>query len=312
MKFINKKIPLGLALAIAFIASAIVYSISYGIAMNKFNSIMSYNNEKQQMYSKLSEVDTLIRQEYIGEINELNLSDSICQGYISGLQSDSCKFLTKDEYRAFLSQKNSENPISYQMIYQNIGYIKFQAISESAGNSFINAVKSLQSEGASAFVFDLRNVNSGEIDSVEKVLDIILPEGQTLFAIDKKGDKQEVYRTVSSGIQMPMALLVNSQTSGMAEVIAMAVKGKDNVKIVGNTTKGCAFKNREVQIFDGSAIIFPVAFYSVGDNITKFNQGISPDVEASLDDHSFQLLLNSQLNIDDDVQIKSAVSSIMS
>lgn len=312
MKFTNKKISLGTALAFIFISSSIAYSISYVIAMKRFNSIMSYNNEKQQMYSKLSEVDSLIRQDYIGEIDELNLLSGICRGYIEGLEDDSCRFFTKDEYKQYISKKSSEESVTWKMIYDDIGYIKIKNINELSGNMFPNAVKSLQGDGVSKFIIDFRNCNGGEINPAEKILDIILPEGETIYTINKKGEKQELYKTISSGIQVPIVLLVNNETFGIPEMISMAVKGKSNVKIVGNITKGKSFIEREVQFSDGSALIFPTSYYSIGEGSPLVNKGVSPDFEISLESDKYESYLKNELDVESDAQIQRAVSLLNS
>ena len=53
--FFNKKLSIKSVLIIIFIVSAIIYFIAYMIAINKFNSVVSYTHEKQRMYSILSE-----------------------------------------------------------------------------------------------------------------------------------------------------------------------------------------------------------------------------------------------------------------
>ena len=47
--------------------------------------LMADVNERQAMYTKLSEIDQKARQDYVGEINETQLTDGICAGYIAGL-----------------------------------------------------------------------------------------------------------------------------------------------------------------------------------------------------------------------------------
>lgn len=91
------------SIAIVAITATITYSISYAIAMGKFNEKVAGVNERQAMYSKLSEIDQYVRQDFIGVINEDTLTDSICQGYIKGLSNKYSSYYSIEEYQIYNS-----------------------------------------------------------------------------------------------------------------------------------------------------------------------------------------------------------------
>lgn len=99
----SKKISLGAGLALAAISAAVTMSITYVYAMNSFNEKVADVNERQAMYTKLSEIDQKVRQDYVGEIDEELLSDSICAGYVAGLGDAQAKYYSAQKYKEYES-----------------------------------------------------------------------------------------------------------------------------------------------------------------------------------------------------------------
>ena len=64
----SKKVSLGAAAAMSLVAAAITVSLTYTFAMGRFNEKVADVNERQAMYTKLSEIDQKVRQDYIGKI----------------------------------------------------------------------------------------------------------------------------------------------------------------------------------------------------------------------------------------------------
>lgn len=95
----SKKISLGAGIALAAVASAITVSLTYVYAMNHFNEKMADVNERQAMYTKLSEIDQTVRQDYVGTIDEETLTDAICAGYVAGLGDAGAKYYSAERYQ---------------------------------------------------------------------------------------------------------------------------------------------------------------------------------------------------------------------
>lgn len=95
----SKKLSLGAAVALVAVSAAVTVSLTYVYAMKNFNAKMADVNERQAMYTKLSEIDQKARQEYIGTINETTLNDGICAGYLAGLGDSHAKYLSAENIR---------------------------------------------------------------------------------------------------------------------------------------------------------------------------------------------------------------------
>ena len=96
----NKKISLGLALSLIAIASAVTFIFTSFFSLQSFNKKVVDVNEKGKKYNSLQALDSYVRENYLGDIDENELTDGILKGYISGLDDKYSKFLTEEEYLA--------------------------------------------------------------------------------------------------------------------------------------------------------------------------------------------------------------------
>lgn len=93
----NKKISLGIAVAACLTAAAVAFSAAFMISRSIFNSKLQDLSQKQDMFSKLSDVDSLVRQHYSGEIDEDKLHEALMEAYSKALDY-SVLFMSAEEY----------------------------------------------------------------------------------------------------------------------------------------------------------------------------------------------------------------------
>ena len=105
----SKKLSLGVVLSLVAITAAITVSLTYVYATNSFNTKMSDVNKRQAMYTKLSEIDQKVRQDYIGKIDESVLNDGICAGYVAGLSDVNGKYMSAEKYKSYLAGTSGKN-----------------------------------------------------------------------------------------------------------------------------------------------------------------------------------------------------------
>ncbi|MEG1621566.1 MAG: peptidase S41, partial [Oscillospiraceae bacterium] len=73
----NKKISLGTAIALMLIMIAATFSITMVYSAGIFSDKMHDIKEREAIYSKLSEIDNLVRTNYLNDIDKEKLMDSI-------------------------------------------------------------------------------------------------------------------------------------------------------------------------------------------------------------------------------------------
>lgn len=94
----NKKFSLGITISLVAIACAITFVITWSVSLSNYNSKIAGVNEREEIYSKLQEVDSYVRNNYLGTIDESTLVESIMDGYIKGINDKYASYMTADEY----------------------------------------------------------------------------------------------------------------------------------------------------------------------------------------------------------------------
>ncbi len=98
----GKKISLGTSLTLVLIAVAITFTFAMVLSLNYFNEKVSSITERENMYAKFTEIDSLVRQNHAGTIDEASLMDFVAKGYLSGINDPYAAYMNPEEYSAFL------------------------------------------------------------------------------------------------------------------------------------------------------------------------------------------------------------------
>lgn len=102
----NKKISLGLCIALMAIASAITFIISTSYSTSLYDSLVSDVQERSAMYQKLEQIDTYVRAYYDGTINEDSLIEALANGYISVINDANADYYDSAEYELYKEHLN--------------------------------------------------------------------------------------------------------------------------------------------------------------------------------------------------------------
>lgn len=99
----SKKVPLGLTVAIVFLAIAVTVAVTVTVYMNTYNKLIQDLPQRAQLYSKLSDMDELVRANYYGSVDSDKIDVDIAKGYISGLNDRYSFYLSAEEYADYYS-----------------------------------------------------------------------------------------------------------------------------------------------------------------------------------------------------------------
>ena len=130
----NKKISLGKALAILFVAIAATVAITMSVSMKVYNNLMKELPNRVSMYSGISDMDEIVRKEFYGSIDTSKLNSNIARGYIAGLGDESSFYLTPNEYIEYYNRergKMSGIGISHTLNTQT-GYLHITGVAPSS------------------------------------------------------------------------------------------------------------------------------------------------------------------------------------
>lgn len=108
-----KRVPVGIVVALVALTAAISISVSYQTAIRQTNAKLQDINERQAMFSKLSEIDTLARGVFYGQIDEEKLNEALARGYADGLGDEQILYLDAEDAKAYQTYaENAIEPIS--------------------------------------------------------------------------------------------------------------------------------------------------------------------------------------------------------
>ncbi len=187
----------------------------------------------------------------------------------------------------------------------NVGYIKINGFYKNTAKEFKTEIDRLTLEGAESFVFDVRNTSDGSIDYAAQVIDVIVPaiSGNIAVARDKNGEvyKEKIYTAENSSVNKPMAVLVNGNTLGPAELFACDLRDISQAILVGTKTAGIGTMQELFTLESGGAILLTVAIVEPknGADAVYDGKGIEPSVNVTLisgDDANISLLTPEQDN----------------
>ena len=96
----KKKITISTALCLMFVVITVTFCLTMILSARIFEGNVSDVNEKQTMYSKLSEVDQTVRQNFYADIDDKAVMDGLSAGYIASLNDSEARYYTASEVTA--------------------------------------------------------------------------------------------------------------------------------------------------------------------------------------------------------------------
>ncbi len=365
----NRKISLGLALSLIAIASAVTFILTSFFSLQSFNKTVVDVNEKSKKYNSLQTLDSYVRENYLGDIDENKLSDGILKGYISGLDDKYSKFLTEEEYLAeqnedqgqliglglTLSEDESgyiriaeitkDSPVSDagikagdiitlidgvsvlsegfdesvealrgtegseirltvrrggidkdytfsrrsievesvtgEMLDEYVGFIRIKSFKKNTPQKFVETLERLTSNGARSLIFDVRDNAGGSIEVLSDCVDPLLPEGVIATAEYKDGHSETLIYSDENKLEIPMVVLVNTNTASAAELFAASLRDFSDAVLIGENTYGKGVMQKTTEFSKNGAVVLTVAKYQTSVSKCYDGIGLSPDISIA-------------------------------
>lgn len=194
----NKKISLGAAIAFMAIIAAATFAITMVFSLSSFNDRVNSLRERENMYKKLAEIDSVVRLNFYGDIDEDILQDSIANGYVGGLTDKYGKYLTAEQYAQLMQD--------YDGTMVGIG---IEGVKDASGYMKVTNVYSESSaEFAGIQVGDLIiKVDNTDLtaENYDQVIDGIKGEAGTKIDIVYRRDAEDTTVTVTRrSVEVPV------------------------------------------------------------------------------------------------------------
>ena len=194
--------------------------------------------------------------------------------------------------------------VRYQVFAGNIGYIRISQFDRLTYDQFRVAYEDLMSQGVGSLIIDVRNNPGGLLTSVNRIANMIVPEGIIMYIEDAQGNRQYIPSN-SDHIEIPLIVLVNGNSASASEVLSGAVRDTGVGELLGTTTFGKGLVQSVFNLSDGAAVKVTIARYYTPAGISIHGDGIIPDHYVEMPQELTNTL--SSLAPEMDIQLQEAI-----
>jgi carboxyl-terminal processing protease len=194
---------------------------------------------------------------------------------------------------ASLDRSDRQNPV---------GYIRLSQFSANASQEVAHAVKKLQTQGAKAYILDLRNNPGGLLQAGIDIARLWLPEGTIVYTVNRQGIQDSFTAEGEALTDAPLVVLVNQGTASASEILAGALQDNGRAILVGEKTFGKGLIQSLFELSDGAGLAVTVAKYETPSHKDIHKLGIVPDQVVAQSALSFP-----QVTSPEDIQYQTAM-----
>jgi carboxyl-terminal processing protease len=188
----------------------------------------------------------------------LEIDGKIVKGKKTDEISKALKGQPKTSVKLLIQREGEKNPIEKTivreeikiksvsfsgMLTKDIGYVKLSGFTENAGREVKDAIAALKTAHPEfkAVVFDLRNNPGGLLNEAVNIANVFVDKGHEIVSMKGKvKESDKVYHALNAPFdtEMPVAVLVNSNSASASEIVSGALQDLDRGLIIGQRTYG--------------------------------------------------------------------------
>ena len=188
--------------------------------------------------------------------------------------------------------------VSSRMANASTGYIRVVEFTPNSAARIKQAVDALAKTGAARYVIDVRGTSRGDLDSGIEAARLFVRGATLAVRVSRdplarpdakdKTRKDSIAAQANDGtVAAPVVLLVDSGTSGAAELFAAALDGNNRAELVGERTIGRVARQQLVKLPDGSGLLLTSVRYLSPSSAAIHEKGLTPDVHVPEPDVDF-------------------------
>lgn len=129
----------------------------------------------------------------------------------------------------------------YKMYSNDIGYIKLNGFTESAGAEVKAAFAKLKEQNAKSLILDLRGNGGGLMKEAIDIVNYFVPKGSEVVSTKGKiSDWDKVYKATAMPIdtEIPIVVLIDEMSASASEIVSGALQDHDRAVVIGNRSFG--------------------------------------------------------------------------
>jgi len=179
----------------------------------------------------------------------------------------------------------------------NIGYLQIRQFAIPDGLPiFERAMKRFEDANITALIIDVRNNPGGSVPTGESILGRFLPNNKPIYrTVDRRGERTETAWGDYWNRDIPIAVLTNSVSASMSEILASALQENGVARVIGTKTAGAVAAGVPVPLADGSGLLVTVQVITSPSGRVLNEVGLEPDQTVELDVEQFRAGKDNQL-----------------
>ena len=150
--------------------------------------------------------------------------------------------------------------------------------------NFKQGIESLEEQGMTSLIVDLRNNSGGYLTSVVEMVDYLLPADKVITTIEGREGGGTTYKTSTEGKDYPIVTLINEGSASASEIFAAAMKEAGGYEVIGTTSYGKGTVQVSMPLDDHSSLKITTQVWKTPDGNWINEEGVTPTIEVEAPD----------------------------
>lgn len=179
-----------------------------------------------------------------------------------------------------------------------VGYVGITSFSSPTYEELVAAIEDLRTQGATSFIFDVRQNPGGLLDGAINISNMFLEDGDVIVQTEERN--QDPVPIVANDATMgdfqvtePSVLLVDEGSASASEILAGALQESAGIPVVGSVTFGKGTVQSVVPFEDESELKLTIGKWLTPSGEWVHDKGLEPDVVVELPEYAYLLMINS-------------------
>ncbi len=236
--------------------------------------------------SQMQEAFRLLQRHFVQpeKLSDEELNRAALHGLFARLQQGAALLDRSSDSNG--NQDAAVTPLTSELLTPKVAYLRPGNFSPEELPQMDAALGELAKSTAETLLLDLRSpAPDGDFRMAQQILSRFLPEGEALFEIHRPGGTIP-QRMTAEGTPLwtkSVLLLVDSETTNVAEAVAVVLKSKLKSFVIGSKTRGLAVQFKEFALGNDLALRLADAEIRATSGTDLFGSGLMPDVPAPFD-----------------------------
>ena len=199
--------------------------------------------------------------------------------------------------------KNVNIPSVSKENFNNVGYIKIDTFSNTTYTQFKDALESLEKDGITSLIIDVRNNGGGYLNSAVEIAELFVEKGKNIYGLENKSGKNFYEDNTKAKRDYKIVMLINGTSASASEVLTCALKESYGATVIGTTSYGKGTVQETSKLLTGGMVKYTTAYWLTPNGNSINNTGIKPDIEVIMDNIE-------NYSYDNDTQLQTAINTV--